>query len=303
MNASGMSPWRVFSPFLLVALIVAVMVGLISSYVAPKGLRELRTQLTKVRADLVANFIQPGRFTSVDGQRLTFHVRERRADGELVGIFIDDRRDPNERGTFLAERGRLLENEHGSFLVLEHGSAQRLQANERDPAIVQFDRYAFDLSAFTGSDVIPTFNMKERYLWELAWPDPSDAYLKANPGRAWAELNDRLLSPLYPLAFVVIGFAILGAPRTSRQSRGLSMLTTVTAIAIVRLTGFASVVAAAKSPGAIWVYYGFLAATVGGGLVMIARGTIIEPPAAVLQWLETLQDRLARTAPPVRAPA
>jgi len=25
---------------------------------------------------------------------MTFHIRERRADGQLVGIFIDDRRDP-----------------------------------------------------------------------------------------------------------------------------------------------------------------------------------------------------------------
>jgi len=78
MNAAGMSPWRIFYPFVVVALIVSALVGTISAYIAPKSLRELRTLITKVRADVVANIVQPGRFTSVEGQRLTFHVRERR---------------------------------------------------------------------------------------------------------------------------------------------------------------------------------------------------------------------------------
>ncbi|HEX2216804.1 MAG TPA: LPS export ABC transporter permease LptF [Xanthobacteraceae bacterium] len=295
MNAAGMSPWRVFFPFFTVALIVAVLVGLTSAYIAPKCLRELRLQLTQVRADLIANIIQPGRFTSVDGQRLTFHVRERRANGELVGIFIDDRRTPNERATFLAERGQLLENETGTFLVLEQGSAQRLEAAQRDPAIVQFDRYAFDLTAFTGSDATPTFNVKERYLWDLAWPDLKDPYIKANAARVWSELNDRIAAPIFPLVFGIIAFAILGAPRTNRQSRVLSILLMVGVVALVRVVGFVSVVASVRQPHMVVVVYGALAAVSAVGLVMIGRGTIIETPAAVLNLLGVLQERFART--------
>ena len=50
MNAAGMSPWRIFRPFLIVALIVAVLVGTIAAYLSPRCLRELRTVLTRVRA-------------------------------------------------------------------------------------------------------------------------------------------------------------------------------------------------------------------------------------------------------------
>ena len=303
MNASGMSPWRIFFPFFSVALIVSLMVAVISAYIAPKCLRELRTQLTKVRADLIANIIQPGRFTSVDGQKLTFHVRERRANGDLAGIFIDDRRNPEERASFLAERGRMIENPEGTFLLLEQGSVQRLQLKERDPTIVRFDRYAFDLTAFTGSNVTPNFNVTERYLWDLARPDPSDPYLKANAGRVWAEFNDRLAAPLYPLVFVVIAFAILGAPRTSRQSRGMSMLMAISMVAVVRLTGFASVVFSARQPGAIALLYLTLALTLTAGLVMIARGTIIEPPALLVNLANAMQDRLARMRTRAAGPA
>ena len=64
----------------------------ISAYLAPKGLRELRIWATKVKADFVINIVQPGRFITIE-RGLTFHIRERRNDGQLIGIFIDDRRD------------------------------------------------------------------------------------------------------------------------------------------------------------------------------------------------------------------
>jgi lipopolysaccharide export system permease protein len=296
MNAAGMSPWRIFRPFLLVALLVAALVGLISAYVAPKCLRELRTVLTQVRADLIANVIQPGRFTSTNGGLLTFHIRERRPNGELAGILIDDRRDANEHATFLAERGQILENETGTFLVLEHGSAQRRQIKERDPTIVLFERYAFDMTQFTSSSVTPMFNATERYFWDLVSPDPADPYVKANAGRMRAEFHDRLLAPLYPVAFALLAFSILGAPRTTRQSRGLSMFMAVSLVALLRLVGFAGAVFGAKYPAALLVLYLSLAVTFAAGLMLIARGTIIEPPAWAVQALNALQARFARPA-------
>lgn len=298
MNASGMSPWRIFLPFFTVAAIVSVAVTLLNAYIAPKSLRELRTQLTKIRADLVANVIHPGRFTSLDGERLTFHVRERRANGQLGGIFIDDRRNPQERGTFLAEHGRVVENESGTFLVLEHGSVQRLEAKERDPAIVLFDRYAFDLTVLTGSGELPTFGVKERYLWELIWPDYNDPYIKANPTRVWPELNERLSGPIYPLVFAVIAFAILGAPRTSRQSRGISIGFAIAAVSAVRLVGFAAIVFSAKTPSAVIGLYVMLGLVLAAGLTVISRGAILEPPALLMSMINALQARLARLFAP-----
>src|SRR6185436_9773714 len=86
MNAAGMSPWRIFRPFLVVALCVAALVAFISAYLAPKGLRSLDEWATKVKADLVTNIVQPGRFTPIE-RGLTFHIRERRTNGQLMGIF------------------------------------------------------------------------------------------------------------------------------------------------------------------------------------------------------------------------
>ena len=147
MSASGMSPWRLFVPFIMVALVVSLLVGVIGAYLGPKGLRELRNWAAQLRADMMTTVVKPGRFTTIE-RGLTIHIRERRNNGQLLGILIDDRRDEKEQATILAERGQILQNERGAFLVLEDGSVHRRETTKRDPAIVQFERYAFDLSRF-----------------------------------------------------------------------------------------------------------------------------------------------------------
>src|SRR5450830_1009577 len=70
MNAAGMSPWLLFRAFLSVAVVVSILVMAISAYFAPKGLRMLRDWLTEVRADVVSNLVQPGRFARSEERRV-----------------------------------------------------------------------------------------------------------------------------------------------------------------------------------------------------------------------------------------
>lgn len=298
MTAAGMSPWRVFRPFLLVAAVVAVMVGFVSAYLSPKGLRELRDWGNQVKADVVTSIVQPGRFTPIEGGLMTFHIRERRSDGLMLGVFIDDLRVPNERATFIAEQGEILQNDHGTFLVLINGSAQRREATQRDPTIVLFDRYALPLSQYTGQSTVVSYGSRERYLWDLASPDPNDPLVKAQPGQFNAEFHDRLAGPLYVLAFVVIAFAVLGSPRTTRQSRGFSMGLAIAAISVLRMSGFVSMVVAVHMPSAVLFVYGSMALTFGLGLYAIGRGAVIEPPAALTRLVDGLVERVTRRLAP-----
>lgn len=296
MTAAGMSPWRMFRPFLAVACLVALMVGFISAYLAPKGLRELRDWANRVKADLVTNIVQPGRFTAIEGG-LTFHIRERRTDGVLLGVFIDDRRVATERASFLAEQGEILENDRGTFLVLVNGSVQRREPTQRDPTIVLFDRYAFNLSQYTGHSQVTNYGVRERYLWDLANPDPADPMIKAQPGQFFAEFHDRIAAPFYPLAFAVIAFAVLGAPRTTRQSRSFSMGVAIAGVGGLRLIGFAAAVFAVHAPGAVLAMYASMAIAFALGIYAILRGTVIEPPAFLAQAVSALTERMTRLAP------
>ncbi len=293
MNASGMSPWILFRSFLAAALVVALLVAAISAYFAPKGLRTLRDWLTEVRANVVTTILQPGRFTSLENG-VTIHVRQRRASGQLAGIFLDDQRNPKERLTVIAENGELVDDKKGTFLVLENGTLQRHEAGQRDPAIVTFDRYAFDLSQFAGGPQAITYSIRERYLWQLLFPDPNDKTYRKEPGEFRAELFDRLMAPLYPIGFAVIAFAYLGAPRTNRQSRAMSMVGTVTWVAVLRLTGFISTVFGASYPALLSLQFIAMAIALAAGYVVIRRGVILEPPAFISDGLAAITERIVK---------
>jgi lipopolysaccharide export system permease protein len=297
MNAAGMPPWRLFSGFVAVTVLVSVLVAVLSAYVAPKSLRQLRRMAAEIRADLVANIVQPGRFTSLE-RGLTFHIRERRADGLLLGIFVDDRRDPKEQATIIAERGDIVENERGTFLILDTGSAQRHPVDERDPTIVLFDRYAFDLSRLTGGPQATTLSVRERFLWELLSPPADDPVFAKEPGLFRAELHDRIMAPLYPLAFVVIAFAYLGPPSTTRQSRTLALVSVISGVASLRMIGFASTVFGMRNGYALIVQYIAIVTVFTLGCFAISRGTIIEPPAFVTHLISVVGERLSRRLAP-----
>ena len=124
------------------------MVAFIAAYLAPDGMRRIKQWDAEITADILTNILQPGRFAQLD-RDLTIRIRERQPGGVLGGIFVDDRRDPKERVTIIADHGTILKNENGSYLVLEDGNLERFEAGKRDPALVAFGRYAFDMSKFS----------------------------------------------------------------------------------------------------------------------------------------------------------
>jgi lipopolysaccharide export system permease protein len=294
MNASGMPPTFLLRPFLAAGVLVSVLVAIISIYVSPWGLRELRRWATEVRADLVSNVVQPGRFTNLE-YRLTLHIRERLPNGQLLGILIDDQRNPKERMTILAEKGEIVKNNRGIFLVLDRGSVQRHEAGQRDPALVLFDSYGFDLSWLSGGTPNIKYSVRERYLWELFDGAGTDsALIAAQPNQVRAELHDRITAPLYPLAFVIMTFAYLGSPRTTRQNRTMSLIGATTAVGALRGLGFLGMIAGANTPVALLLPYVALLAAFVLGYFAVARGVIIEPPAFISNAITKLVERLVQ---------
>jgi len=293
MNAAGFSPLRLFRPFLYATIVVAIMVAFIATYLAPDGMRRIKQWDAEITADVLTNILQPGRFAQLD-QNLTIRIRERQPGGVLVGIFVDDRRNPAERISIIADHGTVLKSGNGSFLVLEDGNLERFEAGKRDPALVAFGRYAFDMSKFSNMGRDVALGIRERYLWELVWPAPDDPIYKQIPGQFRAEMHDRFMAPIYPFAFAALTFAFLGAPRTTRQSRNFSISSSILAVFGLRIAGFACSVMAVKSPTAPLVQYLMLATAICASMWIIVGGIVIEPPAALTEAINKSTARLLR---------
>jgi len=274
MNAAGISPRRAFRPVFLSCLIVALFVAYLSAFGTPWLQRQMAQEIAKVRTDVVSNIVRPGAFTSVD-RGLIFHIREKRGENQFQGVFIDDTRTPEERLTIVAEYGQIVQRGDSAFLIMRDGNIERRRAKERDPAIVVFDQYAFDLTRLTPAPQV-NVGLREKYIWELAFPAPDDPVMKLSPAQFRVAFHERLYDPLYPLAFGFIAYAILGFPRTTRQSRTVSTFAVIGAVAALRLGGFAGTNAAVGMPVMLAVVYAMIALSIGLGGYVIWRGVPID---------------------------
>ncbi len=284
MSASGVSPGRLLRPFLVLTLAVSLAVGALSLWIVPWSFAELRNIIMKVRADFLSRVVREGQFTTLD-QGLVFHYRERAPGGGLNGIFIQDRRNPADVRTYIAETGRNIEDSGQNFLILEKGSLQRQTRAERDPILVEFRSYAVDLAQFGGEGEGAPLKPRERSTANLFSPNLDDTYVQRNLGAIRSALHDRLIDPLYALVFGLVGFASLARPRTTRQGRGMAITAGLAAVVGLRVGGFGLAALAAREPWAVWAMYTLPLAAIlvscwiafGDPMALLGRGAKISP--------------------------
>ncbi len=221
----------------MLGVAVSLLVAAMTLWAMPASFRDIRDLVTQIRADFIGNIVREGQFTTLD-VGFTFHFRERSGDA-LLGIFMQDRRDPQKVNTYIAERGQTVEANGVPYLVLEKGSVQREIGGSSDASIVVFERYAIDLSQFGGDGETVVYKPRERSTAELLSLDVNDLYVQQQLGRFRTELHERLSAPLYPFAFLAIALAALGTPRTTRQGRGVAIASAVAAVVLLRISGFA----------------------------------------------------------------
>ncbi len=288
LSAAGLSPGRLLRPFAILMILVALLVGAMSLWLMPSSFALLRNLLSQIRSDFLSRVVREGQFTSLD-QGFVFHYRERGPGGALRGIFMQDRRDPTRTNTYIAENGLTISNGSENYLVLEKGSMQRQTASNQDPVIVVFERYAIDLSQFGEDTAGAPLKPRERSTRALLEPNLADPYTRANIGPMRSELHDRFVNPLYALAFGMIAFAALSQARTTRQGRGIAIMSAILVVIGVRGLGFGVAALVARHTWAIGALYLFPLLTTGAA-------------AAYAFGLPARLTRITRSAPRAGSP-
>ena len=294
MASAGMSHWRLLRPLALLAIAVSLLCEVLAIEVVPASLSGFREQVSRVRADVVSFIAQPGRFVNLT-QGLVFHVRERTQSGVMHGVFINDGRDVKEISTYLADRGQIVENEAGIFLVLENGSIHRRGSDKAaSTSVVEFQRYAFDLSSLAPSAKGDLIRPMERSFAYVLDPPQDDAFLKHTPGRFREEVHKRLSAGLYPFAFFAIAAAALARPRTTRQSRGLALTAIIPAMAVVQAGNFAIAGQLKAQAAAVPLIYALPVVTVILCALVLQGWITFSTPQWLINGLDGLKERFAR---------
>jgi lipopolysaccharide export system permease protein len=301
LTAAGSRVWTAARPLLLLALAVTAFLAFVNHFAQPWSMRELRDAIVKVRTDLLTQVIQPGRFSSPE-PNLTFHIRERALNGELIGLVMHDTRDKSQAQSYLAERGVIVKQDGSAYLVMSAGHIIRRSDASEPPQIIAFDKYAVDLDRFepqaAGEDELKP---RERYFSELYDPGPDSKLYQTQPGQFRAELHERFASLLYPFAFAFLIIAFVGQARSTRSSRMESLVVAFLVAASCRMAGLALNNVVALNAALVPVLYLLPLAAIGFSIIVI-KGADRQKTglAAIDKIVDALAPHIQRVAAKLR---
>ncbi|MBN8996059.1 MAG: LPS export ABC transporter permease LptF [Rhizobiales bacterium] len=289
-NASGAPQGALLKPVLLTALIAAILTALMTLYFSPLALQKWREMITNVRGNFLTTILREGQFMSL-APNLTFHLSRRNTDGTLQGIFLSDGREPQTTITYLAERGAVLDNPLGVFLVMANGTIQKRDNKNNSISIIEFSSYAFDLSSFSSQASVPPLRPQERSTAYLLNPSPDDKFFQKYPGKFRSELHTRLSTPLLTLVFAIIPLVFLGQAETTRQQRSATIGMAVMAVLGIGVIDFVLAGASEESLAAAALMYLVPLFALAVSVFLILIGKQPKPPERLLALGDIISGR------------
>ncbi len=196
--ASGKSDRDILlKPILLFSLLAYLMVTLLSLFITPSSLNEIRHKIIDIRSSGIhASILKEKKFISpVD--TLTIFLQERNGN-KIYGLLIHDLKDSNRPQTYIAQDGEFIEQSNQKILRLFNGNIQIFERGGNRISEIEFESYDLNLTPYTKeennhiySDELFTNqilnNLKGKKI------NSFNKYEKEQ----FAELHSRIANPLY----------------------------------------------------------------------------------------------------------
>jgi lipopolysaccharide export system permease protein len=244
--AGGMSRWRVASPGIRLASMVAIVTLVINLWIQPLCFRQMRETLEAVRADIAATLIKPGEFTH-PAPGLTVYAQSMDDNGLIRNLFVDQKSKSGPSSTVMASEGRIAKRNGAPVLIMRNGS--NLQPSKNGVLnTLSFDEYIFDLRPFLAIEGQIRYRPSDRYLHELFFPDLRQPWARAGRKAMLAEGNARLASPLYNLAFMALALAAVLGGAFSRLGYAMRIAVASGAALGVKVLGLVATAASVSHP-------------------------------------------------------
>jgi lipopolysaccharide export system permease protein len=225
MRAAGLGPLSLTRPVLILAAIAFLILMTFSLYALPVSTRAFKDLQFEIRHRAVSSLIQEGTFTTIS-DKLTLYVRTREPDGNVVGLLINDSRDPQKPVTILAQRAAFVDTSAGARIIMLKGNRQQYDPQSRKLSVLTFDRYTLDLGSLQDAPVLRFRGAEERFLGELMFPTTHDPVIRRS---FIMEAHQRLLIPLSVFSFALVPLACLLPGEFSRRGQSKRVMLAVAA--------------------------------------------------------------------------
>ncbi len=213
-GASGVSPLRLFRPFLVAALVVALMIATLTLVINPWGSAAFFQCLRELRQHAAVPLIHERTFTQV-GKLVVYADQIDLATSELRGLLIDDEGDPDTFGIITAPRGRLIDDvtQRRTILRLTDGAVHESRPGSPDwYRVTKFNVYEtpLDMGAQIAEVEKDAGPQKKLATWDLVLNTRAlDFSRRAEKAEMFVvEFHRRLALPLAPIVFAMVAFPL-----------------------------------------------------------------------------------------------
>ncbi len=268
MRAAGISQTGLSKSAFLLAGIVTVIIYSLTLYLLPLSFREFKDRQVTIRNDFSTVLLQEGVFTEL-AMGITVFVRERGAEGELLGVLVHDGRNPEKPVTMMAENGALVRTDEGPQVIMVNGNRQEVSKDSGALSLLYFDRYVLDVHSVDKTLDKRWREPRERFLDELFFPDMTDGNNRFNAAKLRAEGHQRLTLPIYALTFTAIALAALLSGDYARRGLGKRITTAIILIVAIQGAALGFTNLAARFPWLVpLIYLNALLPLIGGIIVL-----------------------------------
>ena len=208
--ASGKSNASILlKPVLLISFSIFLIYLLVTLTITPYSLNEIRQKIIEIRSSGInSSILQERKFISPT-DTLTIFIQDR--DGnEIDNLLIHDLKNKNKPQTYIAKKGKFISEGNIKLLRLFNGNIQILDKSNQRISEIEFETYDLDLTPYSKeasnhrySDELFTkeiyFNLRGKSLNEL------NNYEREQ----FAEINNRIISPLYLICLSILPLLVL----------------------------------------------------------------------------------------------
>lgn len=297
LKAAGVSPLRLFRPFVATAVLVTVLIGWLTLVVVPWSIGAFQQQLFKILQSRAATGITERTFTSAFGQFVVYVDEVSPSQLALHGIVLSDERDPQRSRIVVAREGRLLTDEANRRITLRFLDGAITEAEAADPRRFRHTAFSlYDMTLPIGSplaagskDDKPEKEMSLRRLGETARDLESKAQITSP---YYVEMHKRFALPMAALVFVLVGFPL--GIRSQRGGRAVALASSFVIVVAyyILFTALEGMALSRRLPAALAIWLPNLLFSALG--VILLRSTTAGVSTA---WLEVFWRLWARVEP------
>lgn len=234
MQATGFSPWRMARPFVIFGTVTAVFVANLTLVLVPMAADQQRVRQADIAANVSSKLLRSGVFQHpIAG--VTFFIREITDTGELVDVYISDRRSQAQFVTYTASRAYLVQQDDETLFVMINGMAQTYDRAQDSVSLTQFGDLTYGIGDILAPQVPAAQKAKHLTIWQFS---PSINYVAQRTGETLArvseEYHSRLAAPVLVLATTILGFVTIYIAGFSRFGSGRYIVFAIFLLVIIK---------------------------------------------------------------------